>query len=128
MELAFQHAIENGLVTEWTTPYTSYNGDNGVCSLTSTAPVRAATISGYHVVESNSYDELIAALATVGPIAITVDASTWSSYTGGVYNGCNQASPELDHGVMLVGYGTDSISGLDYWLVRNSWGPTVRSP
>lgn len=25
---------------------------------------------------------------------------------------------ELDHAVMLVGYGTDAASGKDYWLVK----------
>jgi cathepsin L len=67
----------------------------------------------------NSYESLLTAVATVGPVAITVDASQWSAYQGGVIGGCNQASPELDHGVLLVGYGTDPDAG-DYWLIRNS--------
>jgi len=30
--------------------------------------------------------------------------------------------PNINHAVILVGYGKDLVSGLDYWLVRNSWG------
>lgn len=29
---------------------------------------------------------------------------------------------DLNHAVQLVGYGTDKETGLDYFLVRNSWG------
>ena len=59
------------------------------------------------------------AVATIGPMAISVDASTWHAYSSGVYNGCNQVNPEIDHAVVLVGYGSEN--GQNYWLVRNSW-------
>jgi len=63
------------------------------------------------------------ASATVGPIAVSVDASKWSRYSSGIFNGCDYAANiDINHAVVLVGYGTDEALG-DYWLIRNSWGP-----
>ena len=41
----------------------------------------------------------------------------------GVYSdpACPNDMDTVNHGVALVGYGTDPIYG-DYWIARNSWG------
>jgi len=77
-------------------------------------------LDGYQKLPVNSYEHLLNTIATVGPVAISVDASTWHLYEEGIYAGCNQTNPDIDHAVVLVGYGSDSTG--DYWLVRNSWG------
>lgn len=80
------------------------------------------TVEGYMKLPKNSYKHLLKAVATVGPIAISVDASQFSEYESGVFDGCSsQEYVDIDHAVSLVGYGTDENEG-DYWLVRNSWG------
>jgi cathepsin L len=121
VELAYQRIqVMGGLSSEWTYPYTSYYGDNSQCNMSRFSPV--AQLTGYVNLPSNENGMVLSHLATTGPLAITIDASDWSLYEEGVFDGCNQTNPDLDHGVQLVGYGTDSAHG-DYWLVRNSWSP-----
>jgi len=89
--------------------------------ITNTAPVIG--ITGYDTM-SNDQEATMNHLANVGPLAVAVDASYWSSYRGGVFTGCSfDENIALNHAVQLVGYGTDPSEG-DYWLVRNSWGPS----
>jgi len=127
VELAYQTLMDNntaagGLATEWTYPYRSYYADNFTCSYNRTRNPVAARVLGYKALPTNQLKPLMNAVATLGPIAISVDASAWSSYESGVFDGCNQTNPDIDHAVQLVGYGTDNTLG-NYWLVRNSWGP-----
>lgn len=43
------------------------------------------------------------------------------NYRDGVYSGCSDASYG-GHAIAIVGYGKDSLSGKDYWIIKNSWG------
>jgi len=66
-------------------------------------------------------DELASGCAASGVVSIAIDASNWSfqMYSSGIYDE-PACTTWLDHAVGLVGYGTES--GVDYWIVRNSWG------
>jgi len=109
-----------GLSSEWTYPYTSYYGTDSTCKMNQVTPV--AKVGKYVNLPPNEQDPVVNYIGTSGPLAISVEASSWSNYETGVFNGCNQTNPDLDHAVMLVGYGNDPQLG-DYWLVRNSWSP-----
>jgi len=123
-QLAFDGIQQDsdGLATEWTYPYISYFGENFDCKYNSSTMDIGARVVGHTNVLSNDYNSLMAAVAINGPISISVDASSFSSYEKGVHDGCDMSSPDINHAVQLVGYGTDSAYGA-YWLVRNSWGP-----
>ena len=52
-------------------------------------------------------------------VAVAVNAN-FSRYRGGIFGGCSE-SDKVNQAVVVVGYGSED--GLDYWLVKNSWGP-----
>eukprot|EP00932_Pfiesteria_piscicida_P018943 SRR837773.5784.p2 GENE.SRR837773.5784~~SRR837773.5784.p2 ORF type:complete len:316 (-),score=115.89 SRR837773.5784:192-1040(-) len=109
-ELAFNLTVTKGIATEADLPYA---GADAKCS--SYTP--AVKVSGFVKVPENDAGALETALATKGPVAVTVAADAWELYGGGLFDGCSKGdSNTLDHGVQAVGYTKD------YWIVRNSWG------
>jgi len=113
--LGFAYTETTGLSLEASYPYTA---QTGTCDTSKIAPV--VTNTGLVQLPTNNYTALIGAVATVGPVSISVAAGSfgWQLYFGGVYTG--SCDYDMDHAVQLVGYGEDS--GKLYWLVRNSWG------
>jgi len=124
-ELAYARLASNkigGLSSEWTYPYKSYFGKNFQCSFNQSNTPPVAQVRGFMKLPTNQYQPLVDQVANGGPVIISVDASAWATYESGVFDGCNQTNPDIDHAVVLEGYGTDSALG-DYYLVRNSWSP-----
>jgi len=40
---------------------------------------------------------------------VSIDASSLKSYAGGVFDGCDTSKPDINHAVLLVGYGVDPL-------------------
>jgi C1A family cysteine protease len=121
MDNAFSWIEKNGgLCTESAYPYTSGNGASGTCQ-TSCSKVAGSKITSYTDVATNSDSALMSAIAQQPvSVAIEADQASFQLYKSGVFTGT--CGTNLDHGVLAVGYGTDSSSGLDFYKVKNSWG------
>jgi cathepsin L len=112
--LGFNYTEGAGIVADSDYPYTARTG---TCETSKIAGKAVAGNKGFVRLPQNNYTALMNAVATIGPMAISLDAS-WQSYESGVYTG--SCGSTIDHAVVLVGYGTEA--GKDYYLVRNSWG------
>ena len=90
---------------------------DGICRFTRSGV--GATCTGYEDIPQGDEDALKQAVATIGPISVAIDAGhqSFQLYKSGVYNEPMCSPTELDHGVLVVGYGTEE--GQDYWLVKN---------
>jgi C1A family cysteine protease len=116
MDYAFEYVIKNGgICTESSYPYTARDG-----SCQSSSCTTGATITGFTDVRSGDENALMTA-TNIGPVSVAIEADTsvFQFYSGGVLD--NPAcGTNLDHGVLVTGYGTDN--NVDYWSVKNSWG------
>jgi len=120
MTAAMQYIIANkGIDTEASYPYTAEDGSQCLYK----AANKGATLASFTNVQEGSESDL-QTKAYVGPVSVAIDAShsSFQLYSSGVYYEPACSSTQLDHGVLVAGWGVDGTK--DYWLVKNSWGTT----
>ena len=116
MDNAFKYIIDNGICSEKDYPYQSVQGQ---CQSSNCNTV--VRLKDYADIEPNNEKILKRAVAQQ-PVSVAIQAnlSSFHFYKSGIYQDPDCGN-ELDHGVLIVGYGSDVINELDYWIVKNSW-------
>ena len=70
--------------------------------------------------DNENEDFIMKIIALFGPVSAAVEVSEdMMMYGGGVLRSTNK---NINHAIIIVGYGFDKILNLKYWIVKNSWG------
>ena len=81
------------------------------------------TDAGHAMLPTKDETNLKEVVAKFGPVPVGLHCTqNLYDYKSGVLvdKSCKSGAQYLNHGVLIVGYGTDPKQG-DYWIVKNSW-------
>lgn len=109
----------NGLCLEVDYPYVSGVTRSASQCQKTCFTVPETDIINFVDIPPNSDNAMMSALS-LNPVSVAIEADQkdFQLYSSGVFT--SKCGNKLDHGVALVGYGT--MNGLDYYILRNSWG------
>merc|ERR1712125_108082 len=128
MAQSFGWVKQNGICSEKDDSYKCQDQASATCtkstcsksSGTCSKVLKPGDVTGYQGVGGTENALEAAVMKQPVSVAIEADKAVFQHYTGGVLKD-EACGEQLDHGVLVVGYGTDP-SGGDYWKVKNSWG------
>ncbi|XP_046647106.1 ervatamin-B-like [Daphnia pulicaria] len=101
------------------TLYSPYNARQNFCKFRSS--MVGAQVSTFDFLPANNPLAMQEAMEQHGLLAVAIAVvNSFMSFRGDVYddNACDDV--DVNHAVVVVGWGT--LNGVDYWMVRNSWG------
>ncbi|KAL3695757.1 hypothetical protein R1sor_009833 [Riccia sorocarpa] len=101
-----------------------YTGQDGTCKFNSNKLV--AKVKNFTEVPVDEA-QMGAYLVNYGPLAVGINAAFMQTYIGGVSCPIICSKRNIDHGVLIVGYGVHGftpvrLSYKPYWIIKNSWG------
>jgi C1A family cysteine protease len=115
---ALKYIANNGIVAAEDYPY---SGRQGKCRALKMEKVDVDIGKVRYERLRGNEKKLKDIVANVGPVAIAIRAADdFLNYKSGIYNN-PKCSRNLDHAMLLVGYGHDEKRKMDYWLIKNSW-------
>jgi len=115
MTNSYQYVITAGGI-ESAKDYPYQNGNQGACKADKSKFV--ARFKSYKALpgDEKTFTEALA----IVPVGTAVNADSFQFYTSGIYSSSSCANLQPNHGIGVVGYG--SLSGRDYYILKNSWG------
>lgn len=119
---AFRFAQTHGLVDEHSYPYKGL--DNEACYDSRLGGHKRYHVNGFHRLGLNAPDEaLMTVIKNHGPVSVHIMAhfDAFKHYRSGILRNIYPGTTHITHAVAIVGWGTEH--GIDYWVMRNSWGP-----
>lgn len=113
--------LSSGVCSTAEYPYTA---KGGLCQ--SSKCTKVAKVTGYKAIPTSTDGAAHLEALQTGPINIGINGSAqaFQLYKSGVVTLDKCTSTTQNHAVIMVAYEHDDASGLDYLLVRNSWGTT----
>jgi C1A family cysteine protease len=115
---AYDYLTHHHAIQEFDYPYTAVTGDH--CQYREHHKSEPK-LNGFVWVDRNPTAMKQAVATTAVAVSIQADQDIFHNYVSGVIDS-TACGTETDHAVVVNGYGTDADTGLEYWLVRNSWG------
>lgn len=117
MTNAFLYTKNDGILTEDEYPYEAKDGQ---CR----ASPNTMKNQRFKTIPKGNEEKLKEAVAVIGPVSVGLDAThnKFQFYSDGVYFNPDCKPERISHAVVAIGYDTDENTGMDYWIIKNSYG------